>query len=118
MVLPESQDKESKQSNESESGIYFELIRSKTNRLPKTKAVKKKLFSPNKAPSVKFYKRRGKTLQVWIPAPLSNNMMTSPTSNGMGGLSCGSTEASAPNQIRGAVIPEMMGDISEISTSD
>jgi len=97
-------------------------------RVPKTKAVqknfmlkflmKKKLYFPNRAPSGKFSKRRGKTLRVSIPVAASNNMMTSPTSNGMSRPSFGSAEALFLNQFRDALNPEIEGDISEISTSD
>ena len=97
-------------------------------RVPKTKAVqknfmlkflmKKKLCFPCRAPSGKFCKRKGKTLRVSIPAAVSNNMMTSPTSNGRSGPSFGSAEALVLNQFRDALNPEIEGDISEITTSD
>jgi hypothetical protein len=97
-------------------------------RVLKTKAVqknftlkflmKKKLYFPNRAPSGKFCRRRGKTLRVSIPAALSNNMMTSPNSNGISRLSCSSAEALFLNQFRDALNPEIEGDIFEISTSD
>jgi len=80
--------------------------------------MKKKLYFPNRAPSGKFCKRRGKTLRVSIPAALSNNMTTSPNSNGMSHPSFGSAEALALNQFRDALSPEIEGDVSEISTSD
>jgi hypothetical protein len=97
-------------------------------RVPKTKAVqknftlkflmRKKLFFPNRAPSGKFCRRRGKTLRVTIPAAVSNNMMTSSTSNWMSRPSFGSAEALFLNQFRDALNPEIEGDIFEISTSD
>ena len=96
--------------------------------MPKTKAVqknfmlkflmKKKLCFPNRALSGKFCKRIGKTLRVSIPAALSNNMMTSPNSNGISRPSSGSAEVLLPNKFRYTLNPEIEGDISEISTSD
>jgi len=97
-------------------------------RVLKTKAVqknftlkflmRKKLFFPNRAPSGKFCRRRVKTLRVTIPAAVSNNMMTSPTSNGMSRPSFGSAEAFFLNQFRDTLNPKTEGDISEIRTSD